>query len=154
MMRGRGSARTLWGLVGLVAIVSGCAAPLKADPPGQGVPRISNLTVSPNRAGTGCPVTMRFRFEDFDGDIAWVRVHVSWEGHDKSHDRWDTTFPVESALFAGKTSGEIRKPMVPERPGRYWYQIQLQDASGRKSNVLTDRLLVAWPSPLNPESCQ
>ena len=126
----------------------GCVAPLTADMPGPEVPRISQLSITPQRVPYGCPVTLRFCFEDPHGDL--VRAHAYWR---VSHlmrgvGSRSLTLPLDSAGLAGKTSGEVRIQVTPEQYGTtVWYFVQVEDAAGKKSNVLHTPILVDAPWP-------
>jgi hypothetical protein len=134
----------------------GCVAPLPVDPPGPEVPRISQLSITPERVKYGCPVTMRFRFEDPHGDI--VRAHAYWRVQRSSRGvgSRSLTLPIDAAMFAGKTSGEVRVQLSPEQyRTTVWYDVQVEDAAGRKSNVLDALILVdaPWPWEKKPPMC-
>lgn len=135
---------------------AGCVAPLTADVPGPEVPHISQLSVTPQRVQYGCPVTFSFRFEDPQGDI--VRAHASWRvPHiNRGVGSRSLTLPLDSAGLAGETSGEVRVQVTPEQYGTtVWYYLQVEDAAGRKSNVLHTPILVdaPWPWEKKPPVC-
>jgi hypothetical protein len=136
---------------------TGCVAPLTADPPGPEVPRISQLSIAPERVTYGCPVTMRFRFEDPHGDI--VRAHVYWrvQRHTRGVGSRLLTLPIDAAMVAGTSGGEVRVQLSPEQYGTtVWYDVQVEDAAGRKSNVLDAPLLIdaPWPWEEPPLVCE
>lgn len=137
-------------------VLAGCAAPFTADPPAPGVPRMFQLEIVPERVKFGCPVTIRFRFQDPDGDI--VRANAYWRVRRSSRGIGTRylTLPIETAVFAGKTSGEVSVQLIPEQYGTtVWYYVQVEDAAGRKSNVLHEPILVdaPWPWEKKPPVC-
>lgn len=138
----------LWGM-------TGCLASFPTDPPGPGVPRISQLSLTPEHVQYGCPVTMRFRFEDLHGDI--VHAHAYWRVKHSSPGTIShyLLLPIDAAVFAGQTSGEASVQLNPTQYGTTWYSIQVEDAAGRKSNVLDVPILVSapWPWENKPPEC-
>ena len=153
---GAGSCYT-WGLLGAVLLgATGCLAPLRADPPGPEVPRIMQLDITPRHVAYGCPVTLRFRFADPHGDL--VRAHAAWRVSRPTRGVGSRvlTLPIDAAQFAGKTSGEVHLPLRLEQYGRtVWYDVQVEDAGGRKSNVLSTAVLMDGPLPWDkqPPEC-
>jgi hypothetical protein len=131
-------------IIAVAFSLAGCA-PLykfKEDPPGPGVPRISQLEWRPNRITLGCPATLRFGFEDPDADL--LRVDAHWELHrSKSFGiaRGYITLPVAPGVLAGRR-GEVSVQLIPERYGRYRYHVQAEDARGQKSNILRASIIV------------
>jgi hypothetical protein len=135
---------------------AGCVAPLTADPPGPEVPRISQLHMKPKRVQYGCPVTMRLRVEAPQGDIVRANVYWSVQRIRRGVGSRYVTFPIDATAFAGKTSGEVNVSFSPEQYGTtVWYEVQVEDATGRKSNVLSAPILVdaPWPWETKPPVC-
>lgn len=135
-------------LLAVLLGVTGCVTALQADPPGPEVPRIAQLSMTPTHVAYGCPVTLHFRFEDPHGDLA--RAQASWRVSrlTRSVDSRVLTLPIDAAQFAGKTSGEMRVQLIPEQYGStVWYEVQVEDAAGRKSNVLETSVLMDGPLP-------
>jgi hypothetical protein len=135
----------------------GCAPSLKGDPPDPDRPTISSLSVNPKRTGSGCPVTISFRFEDPGRDVVsvrarWIREYgprrevspSNRERADVSYGRSHLTtvssglaaLPVDRTVFMRDVKGQAKASLTPLQPGRYFYAIQVEDATGRKSNVL------------------
>jgi hypothetical protein len=126
--------------------LAGCALPLKADPPGPDVPRISHLEFIPNRITASCPVAIRFDFEAPDGDL--IRAVAYWRlMRRKVVASGYATLPVEPGVFAGRPHGEVNVPLTLIRWGTYWYYVQVEDAAGHKSNVRCAALLIDAPLP-------
>lgn len=77
--------------------------------------------MTPSHVPAGCPVTIRFRFEDMHGDIAqahaYWRVQHSIQGIGSRY----LTLPIEAGVFAGKTSGEASVQLQPDNYGTTWY---------------------------------
>ena len=135
---------------------AGCVAPLTADPPGPEVPRISQLALEQQRVKFGCPVTMRFHVEAPQGDIVRANVYWSVPRIRRGVGNGYGTFPLGATMEAGKTSGEVRIQLSPEQYGTtVWYEVQVEDAAGRKSNVLHTPILVdaPWPWETKPSAC-
>ena len=122
--------------------VTGCVAPLTADPPGPEVPRISQLESAPKRVPYGCPMTIRFRVEAPLENI--VQANVYWSVHRvrRGIGSRSLTLPLDAAVLAGKTTGEVHLQLSPEQYGTtVWYEVQVEDAAGRKSHVLPAPIL-------------
>src|SRR5207249_12212599 len=105
--------------------IAGCGSTLKADAPGPGVPRISDLQFVPEETTAGCRVQLRFRFEDRDGDI--VRAVAEWtlqggKGRPVATGLGD--LPIARETFRSHGSGEATSMLTLDRPGVYWYAIQ------------------------------
>ncbi|MGH7478867.1 MAG: hypothetical protein ACREJ8_04675 [Candidatus Methylomirabilales bacterium] len=63
-----------------VALLTGCATSgFEATPPGPGVPRISALRIEPAVVERGGQATLRFDFQDLDGDIMDVYLGLRGE---------------------------------------------------------------------------
>lgn len=143
-------------LLAVLLGATGCVTSLHADPPGLEVPRISQLSITPPHVAYGCPVTLRFRFEDPHGDL--VRAHVAWRvSHlTRGVGARVLTLPIDAAQVAGKTTGGVSVPLRLEQYGTtVWYDVQVEDAAGRKSNVLTTSVLMNGPLPWRepPSEC-
>jgi hypothetical protein len=145
-------------IIAVAFSLAGCSPfyKFKEDPPGPGVPRISQLEWSPNRIALGCPATLRFLFEDPDADL--VRIVAHWELHRgkiSSSARGYITLPVAPGVLAGRR-GEVSVQLIPERDGHYRYHIQAEDARGQKSNILQAWVIVDRLSPwaTTPPICE
>ncbi len=142
-------------LVVMLLTLTGCASalrPLRGDPPGSGVPRVSDLRLQPDRVPAGCPVTVRFQFEDEDGDLRHVVTHwvrQQWRRIGVGY----ASLQVSPDSLEGRRSGEIEGQVIAERDGRYWYHVQVEDAKGRKSNVLTGFVRVDAAPLSGPPQC-
>ena len=135
---------------------AGCMAPLTADPPGPEVPRISQLAIAPKRVPYGCPVTMRFRVEAPQGNLVRANVYWSVPRIRRGVGSRYLTLPLDAAMLTGKTDGEVHLQLSPEQYGTtVWYEVQVEDAAGRKSNVLPAPILVdaPWPWEKKPPVC-
>ena len=63
-----------------VTLLTGCATSgFEATPPGPGVPRISDLRIEPTVVERGEQATLRFDFQDTDGDIMDVYLGLRSE---------------------------------------------------------------------------
>ena len=136
--------------------VAGCVAPLTADPPGPEVPRISQLALEPKRVQYGCLVTMRFRVEAPQGDILQANVYWSVPRIRRGMGSRYVMLPLDAPRYTGKTSREVYAQLSPEQYGTtVWYEVQVEDAAGRKSNVLHAPILVdaSWPWETKPLAC-
>ena len=69
--------RLLRTLALLTPAVVACTTPLRVDPPGPGVPRVTEVWLDRDRVVAGCPVTMTVAFEDTDRDVTRVIVYLS-----------------------------------------------------------------------------
>jgi hypothetical protein len=148
-----------WRWMAILAVLwgaAGCGAPLTADPPGPEVPRIAQLALEPKRVQYGCPVTMRFRLEAPQKDI--LRANAYWSvlrirrGVGSRYVR----LPLEAPRDTGKSSREVHVQFSPEQYGTtVWYEVQVEDTAGRKSNVLHAPILVdaPWPWATKPLAC-
>lgn len=68
-----------------IALTSGCAAKsFESSAPGPRVPRISNFRIDPAQVENGGDVTLRFDFQDLDGDVLEVYLGVTAEIKDFS----------------------------------------------------------------------
>jgi hypothetical protein len=133
-------------IISLAFGLIGCALPLKGDPPGPDVPRISHLEFIPKRITAGCPVAIRFYFEAPNGDL--TRAVAYWRlKRRKVVASGYATLPVEPGVFAGRAYEEVNVPLTLNRWGTYWYYVQIEDAMGHKSNVLYADLLIDPPLP-------
>ena len=125
--------------------LSGCASsPLIADRAGPNVPETSRLEIAPTRATAGCPVTLRVHVDNVDASSA--RAVVVWE-----LDRYrvlgsaSEVKPLERASTSEPISGDVTVTVTPPIWGRYRYSLQVQDAAGQRSNVLTGVVLADLP---------
>ena len=147
----------LWmAMLAVLLGAAGCVASFTADPPGPAVPRISQLTLAPKRVPYGCPVTMRFYVEAPQGDM--VRANVYWRVHRIRRGVGSrlVTLPLDAIMDMGKTSRQVHVQLSPEQYGTtVWYAVQVEDAAGRKSNVLHAPILVdaPWPWATKPLAC-
>ena len=126
--------------------LAACGPVLQESPAGPGVPRISNLELVPDRVTAGCPVTVRFHFEDVEGDVSRAVAHWTLQRF-QTVDSGTAPITVQPSAFAAKTRGEVRSRLSVSRPGRYWYHFQVEDTAGHRSNVLEAVLLVDAPLP-------
>lgn len=136
--------------------LAGCVAPFQPGPPGPDTPRISNLAFTPTRLTAGCPVTIRFQFQDPHGDVRRPIAHWTLQQSNKRVASDYLLLPVDPVEFAGKTSGEASARLTLDRYGTYWYHVQVEDAGGNKSNVLRAAVLIDAP-PLwakNRKQCE
>lgn len=138
-----------WGVLCAVLVgTAGCAAPPLADASGPEAPHITQLSITPAHVAYGCPVTLQFRFADPHGDL--MRVHAAWRVSRPTRGVGSRvlTLPVDAATLAGQTSGEVQVPLHLEQYGTtVWYDVQVEDAGGRKSNVLSTAVLMDGPVP-------
>jgi hypothetical protein len=138
----------LWLVLVVLVGLAACAAPLAPGPPSPDAPRISSLEFSPERITLGCPVRISFHFEDPQGDVVRARARWRLEQSNTFVASGDLTLSVESGSVAGDTDGEkVSAPLTLDHHGTYWIYVQLEDAQGRKSNVLRDALLVDGTLP-------
>lgn len=131
-----------------------CAPALKADPPGPDRPVIRELRIDPARVISGCPFRLTFQFEDRHADViaAWAR----W-AHDRGgrvHDSGLVPLPIERLMLNGKTAGETSAVLRVQHPGRYWYAVQIEDAAGRRSNVVEEMVVVDAQPSTGPRACE
>jgi hypothetical protein len=126
--------------------LAGCAFPLRADPPGADVPRISHLRFVPEQIIAGCPVTLRFDFEAPDGDLIRAVAYRRLRRR-KVMASGEATLAVEPGVFTGRIQGEVNVPLTLNRWGTSWYYVQVEDAAGHKSNALWAALGIDVPRP-------
>jgi hypothetical protein len=135
-------------MVVLVAALSaGCSAMVTMDPPSADGPRITDLQSRPAEVMAGCPLVLAFVFDAGDDEI--VRAVAGWSraaGRRRGAGRLVLEIPPET--FAGHPRGEAQARVIPPRAGLYSYYVQVEDRSGRKSNVLEADVPVAgwWGS--------
>jgi hypothetical protein len=80
MTRQAERARAILGCAIAVTLLTGCATGgFEATPPGPGVPRISDLRIEPSVVERGGQATLRFDFQDYDGDITDVYLGLRTE---------------------------------------------------------------------------
>ena len=143
-------------ILALLLGVAGCVAPLTADPPGPEVPRISQLALEPKRVPYGCPVTMRFRVEAPPGDSLRANAYWSVPRIRRGVGSRYVMLTLDAPMSTGKTNREVHTQLSPEQYGTtVWYEVQVEDGAGRKSNVLHAPILVdaPWPWETKPRAC-
>jgi hypothetical protein len=125
-------------IIASAAAVAACAGVEMAPPTPDG-PRISRLTLTPDGATAGCPAQIGFRIDT--GQVEPARAIAGWvlTRGARIMDRGYLVFPLKREQIVGDAAVMT---MVPERFGRYWYSIQLEDSAGRESNVLEGSFLV------------
>ena len=126
---------------------AGCAAPLRGDPPGPGVPRIANLEFQPSRTVRGCAIQVTFCFEDSDGDLVGATAHWVLVQSNKRVASGRSPLPADRSALEGKVAGELVAAVTIEQHGTYWYRVQAEDAAGHRSNVLERAIAVDGPLP-------
>ena len=131
--------------------MTGCGAPLSGSPPGPGVPHISNLRLRPERVNAGCPVTVSVHFSDANADVMRVLVLLSDQPGQVDH---FVTLPVDSAELTGRSSGVVNGVLTLGHYGRHQLHLQVEDAAGRRSNVLREVVIVAPPLPWTAKRCR
>lgn len=143
-------------VIGLAIAVgsAACAPALKADPPGPDRPVVLELRIDPARVISGCPFRLTFQFEDRHADVvaAWAR----WAHNrgNRVHDSGIVPLPVEGRMLNGKTAGEASALLRVQHPGQYWYAVQIEDAAGRRSNVVEHMVVVDAQPPARPRACE
>lgn len=137
----------------LTPVLAACSAPLRVDPAGPGVPRVTEVRFNRDRVVRGCPVTMTVTFEDTDRDVVRLIVYLRLEKGKTSLQ----SFPVSVAGLPDASATGRRDDtslhLHPEELGRHWYQVQVEDAGGHRSNVVREILLVDGPLPWRPQRC-
>jgi hypothetical protein len=120
------------GVVAL-AIVTACAPLEELPPESPDGPRIADLAIDPPNSIVGCSVTLRFRFETNGPEIGGglVRWSVA-SGKRLTLDR----LTLDHAMFDGAASGEVNVPIKLNKVGHYHYRMQIEDSTGRRSNIL------------------
>jgi hypothetical protein len=133
-------------LVALVALLAGCAAALPPipGPPTPGAPAIHGLVIVPVRPALDCPVTIRFQFDAPEADITGGTARWWWR-FSRFRGAGAAVLAIDRAVLAGKRGGEIVVSLIPPDSGSYRYDIWIEDAAGRTSNVLEGRLDVPLP---------
>ena len=139
----------------LTLLLVGCNPALVASPPGPGVPSITRLEAAPPRVWLGCPVQLRFAFEDPEGNAVRAVAHWTWQLFRLSRNGYQV-LPIERRTFAGKTTGQAIAWVTPDHIGKYVYHVQLEDAAGRRSNVMeTDVAIELGPAGTGaPPTCE
>lgn len=129
--------------VGLSAC--GSLVTMEAETPGG--PRISGLEFLTEEPQAGCPLSIKVHLET--GTAEEVHVAVGWTRLDRrAHDSRRELFPATPT-----PTGDVVVQIVPERRGAYSYQVQIDDAGGRWSNVLRARLSVDAPARAESSRC-
>jgi|GraSoiStandDraft_10_1057309.scaffolds.fasta_scaffold266059_1 hypothetical protein len=116
-------------------LLGGCASAVSMDPPTPDGPRLTRLEARPAGGVAGCPLTLVFAFDAGHDEI--VKAVAGWSrslGRRASAGRAVLDVPADA--FRGHPRGEAAARVVPARPGRYEYYVQVEDRAGRKSNVL------------------
>jgi len=139
--------------IALSLALAGCAAPFQAGPLGPHTLQISNLQLRPERTTAGCPLMVRFDFEDSGGDIIRANAHWSLDQSNKRVASAYVTLAMEPAVFSGKRSGQASAQLVLGKHGTYWVHVQVEDAGGFKSNVLKGAVLMDAPIPWKNSTC-
>ncbi|MGH7333544.1 MAG: hypothetical protein ACREKS_12545 [Candidatus Rokuibacteriota bacterium] len=132
----------------VVLALSGCAATLTEDPAHPERPDIGALRISTKRTMSGCPVSIRVSYADAQGDVARARAFWSYSGLSEGprpimiiQDGFAAVVPARDGL-GGSRAGDIEIVLTPLQPGQYRYTVQVEDAGGRRSNVLEDSFTV------------
>jgi hypothetical protein len=145
--------RTRWGPA--AAIVTGlllgaaCGPLLRGSPPGPSVPRIADFQVTPVTVPAGCPVHVRFRFDDADGDVVRAVLHVRSVASvtRRSPQAAYVVLPIDDTWFDGRVAGEATAWVTLPHGGHYLYRLQIEDRAGHLSNGLDAAVIAVAPSP-------
>jgi hypothetical protein len=149
----RATVRLLRVVAVLTPVLAACTAPLRVDPAGPGVPRVTEVRFDRDRVVRGCPVTMTVAFEDTDRDVVRVTVHSRHEKGKTSLQSFPVSVAEPPAASATGWRDNKSLHLRPEELGRHWYLVQVEDAGGRRSNVVREILLVDGPLPWRPQRC-
>ena len=139
-------------IVAVTIGLAGCTPLLIADPPGPNVPEISRLEIAPVRVTARCPVTLRFHVENVDASSA--RAVVVWElDRYRVEGSASEVKPLDRAPAFEPLRGDVAVTVTPPIWGRYRYSLQVRDAAGQRSNVLTGVVLADLPYLFVPSTC-
>ena len=136
-----------------VLTVAACAPALREDPPGPDRPRLVTLEIKPRRVLSGCPFRIILEFEDPHRDVVYARAHWAHETGSRRHDEGLINLPIAQPALAGKLTGRAEAVLTVYHPGRSWSSVQVEDAAGRKSNVLDEWVLVDAQPASGPLPC-
>jgi hypothetical protein len=139
-------------LVVLVSWCMGCGDAIHMAEPSVDGPVISALSLRPDRTTAGCPVEMRFRLDPRGGEI--VRAVAGWSYSDRKVSIIGYTVPPFRREPAPNGAGtDVVMTLTPERIGIYRYNVQVDDRTGRKSNVLEGEVFLEAPWPGQMPKC-
>jgi hypothetical protein len=138
MLRGK---RPLLLLI-LALLVAACGwGRFPSSAPAPGVPRVSNLRVSPDEAQPGDEGVLAFDFTDPDADIVDVYVEVR-EVADFSISTGFEPVLLSHRKYFGQAQGTAEEPIRWARRGLHLYEVFVVDDQGHVSNRLTARVLI------------
>jgi len=135
-------------MLSIVALAAaGCVPLIEMPPPSDDGPRISELHAALVPAELGCQVTLAFDFEAPESEVSRVSAGWVWRIGRRARTGRDT-LTVAEGTFEGHRRGEAVAHTVPLQSGTYTYYVQVEDRSGRKSNVLRTTVSVGgWGAP-------
>jgi hypothetical protein len=135
-------------VLAVVALAAGACAPLvEMAPPSDDGPHIAELHAALVPAELGCEVTFAFGFEAPDDEVTSVTAGWVWRLGRRARTGRDT-LSVPDGTFRGHPRGDAVARTVPLQSGTYTYYVQVEDRSGRKSNVLRTTVSVGgWGVP-------
>ena len=139
--------------VSVAVTLTACAPALREDAPGPDRPRLVALEIKPKRVLSGCPFRIILEFEDPHRDVVHARAHWAHEMGSRRHDEGLINLPIAQPALAGKLIGRAEAVLTVYHPGRYWYSVQVEDAAGRKSNVLDEWVFVDPQPASGPLTC-
>lgn len=126
----------------LALLLAGCSwGRFPSSAPAPGVPRISNLRVSPEEAQPGDEGVLTFDFTDPDADIVDVYAEIR-EVADFSISTGFEPVLLSHRKYFGQAQGTAEEPIRWARPGLHLYEVFVVDDQGHVSNRLTARVLV------------
>jgi hypothetical protein len=131
---------------------AGCAAPLAERPITHPV-HLTEMRFVPERGRVGCAISLTIRFEDPAADVVVAKAHWRLEQSSTMVGSRNVTLPIKPDRLAGRRSGEATAEIRPDRPGTYWYSVQLEDIEGNRSNVLQETISVDGWLPWEERSC-
>lgn len=95
-----------------VTLLAGCATGgFEATPPGPGVPRISDLRIEPDVVEEGGQATLRFDFQDTDGNITDVYLGLRSEVTDFTLATGLRPVVISRGRYFGQTEGTAEETM-------------------------------------------
>ena len=96
-----------------VALLTGCATSgFEATPPGPGVPRISDLRIEPTVVEREGEATLRFDFQDTDGDIMDVYLGLRSEVTDFTFATGLRPVVISRGRYFGQTEGTAEETIT------------------------------------------
>lgn len=144
----------------LVIGLGGCGASLTQSPPHPDRPEIVSGRLMAGRVRSGCPIRLRLTIRDAEANIARALASWSYEGSTGLGGKpvrvvqdGFAAVALDVSALAGRRQGEVEIVLTPLQPGQYVYSVQIEDATGHRSNVLEQAFTVLAQPAGKPVPC-